>query len=73
MPNSTVMLHQPSSGTWGKVTDMEIDVKESKRLKKVLNDIVIKYASKELIEKMERDFYMSSEDALKYNVIDIIK
>jgi ATP-dependent Clp protease protease subunit len=38
LPNSTVMIHQPSAGTRGKVTDMEIDLKEGLRLKKLLND-----------------------------------
>lgn len=73
MPNSTVMLHQPSGGTFGKVTDMEISIKEAKRLKEVLNDIVKKHASEELIDKMERDYWMNSEDAKKFNIIDEIK
>jgi len=73
MPNSTVMLHQPSSGTYGKITDMEIDVKEGKRLKEVLNDIVRKHASGDLIDKMERDYWLSAEQAKEYNIIDIIK
>lgn len=73
MPNSTIMLHQPSSGTWGKVTDMEIDVKESKRVKETLNNIVRSHASEELVEKMERDYWLSAEEALQLNVIDIIK
>lgn len=73
MPNSTVMLHQPSSGTWGTVTDMEIDVEEGKRIKKSLNEIVKKHASEKLVPFMERDKWMSPEDALKYNLIDAIK
>lgn len=73
MPNSTVMLHQPSSATWGKVTDMETDVKEGKRVKEAMNNIVKKHASEELIDKMERDYWLSSEEAKKYNVIDSIK
>ena len=73
MPNSTVMLHQPSSGTWGKVTDMEIDVAESKRVKVSLNNLIKKHASEELLDKIERDYWMSADDALKFNVIDSIK
>lgn len=73
MPNSTVMLHQPSSGTWGKVTDMEIDVAESKRVKVSLNNLIKKHASEELLDKIERDYWMSANDALKFNVIDSIK
>ena len=73
MPNSTVMLHQPSSGTWGKVTDMEIDVAESKRVKVSLNNLIKKHASEELLDKIERDYWMSADDAVKFNVIDSIK
>src|SRR5690606_1336049 len=42
LPHATVMIHQPSSGTRGKVTDMEIDLKEGLRLKKLLNEILAK-------------------------------
>lgn len=73
MPNSTVMLHQPSSAAWGKVTDMEIDVKESKRVKETLNNLVKKHASEELVDKMERDYWLSAEEAKKFNIIDEIK
>ena len=73
LPNSTVMLHQPSSGTIGTVTDMEIDLEESKRLKQALNEIVKKHASEELIPLMERDAYLSPEEAIKYGIIDSIK
>jgi ATP-dependent Clp protease protease subunit len=73
LPNSTVMLHQPSSGTIGTVTDMEIDLEESKRLKQAVNEIVKKHASEELIPLMERDAYLSPEDAIKYGIIDSIK
>lgn len=73
LPNSTVMLHQPSSGTIGTVTDMEIDLEESKRLKQAINDIVKKHASEELLPLMERDAYLTPEEALKYGIIDSIK
>src|SRR5215469_1418588 len=42
LPNSTVMIHQPSSGTQGKVTDQEIDLKESLRVKKLIEEIMAK-------------------------------
>lgn len=73
LPNSTVMLHQPSSGTIGTVTDMEIDLEESKRLKQALNEIIKKHASEELLPLMERDAYLTPEDAIKYGIIDSIK
>lgn len=73
LPNSTVLLHQPSSGTYGTTTDMEIDLEEVKRLKTTMNNIVSKHASKDLIAMMERDKWLTADDALKYNIIDVIK
>lgn len=73
LPNSTVMLHQPSSGTYGTITDMKIAVTEGDRLKKLLNDIVTKHASEQVVELMERDAWISPEEALKFNLIDEIK
>jgi ATP-dependent Clp protease protease subunit len=67
------MLHQPSSGTYGTVTDMEIDVAETKRLKTCLNDIIQKHASKDLIPLLERDAFLTPEQALEYGIIDEIK
>lgn len=75
LPNSTVMIHQPSSGTRGKVTDMEIDLKESLRIKHRLNEIMAKNTGQK-VEKiqidMERDKWMDSEEAKKYGIIDAI-
>lgn len=75
LPNATVMIHQPSSGTRGKVTDQEIDLRESLRVKKLLENIMAKNTGQKL-EKihvdMERDFWMTSEQALKYNLVDKI-
>lgn len=68
----TTMVHQPSSGTYGTVTDMEIDCKEYLRIKEQMNEIVKKHASEELIPMMERDKWLTAEDALKYNIIDKI-
>lgn len=73
LPNTTIMLHQPSSGTYGTVTDMEIDVAETKRLKTCLNDIIQKHASKDLIPLLERDAFLTPEQALEYGIIDEIK
>lgn len=73
LPNSTVMLHQPSSGTYGTITDMKIAVDEGDRLKKLLNDIVSKHACEQVVELMERDAWISPEEALKFNLIDKIK
>lgn len=73
LPHSTIMLHQPSSGTYGTITDMKIAVEEGDRLKKLLNDIVTKHAGEQVVELMERDAWISPEEALKFNLIDEIK
>lgn len=72
-PNATVMMHQPSSYSYGTVTDMEIDIAESKRLKQRINDIVIQHAGPEIIPYMERDKFLDAETALSFNIIDQIK
>ena len=71
--NSRVMIHQPSSGTQGKITDQEITLREGVELKKKLNKILAKNTGQKLekIEKdVERDFWMSAEEAKKYGLID---
>ncbi len=73
LPNSTVMVHQPSSGTRGKVTDMEIDLKESLRIKRQLNEIMAKNTGqtvKKIQEDMERDYWMTADEAKKYGIVD---
>ncbi len=75
LPHSTVMIHQPSSGTSGKVTDMEISLKEGMRVKKLLTEIMAKNTGQkvETIEKdSDRDNWMTAEEAKKYGIIDII-
>jgi ATP-dependent Clp protease protease subunit len=73
LPNATIMIHQPSSGTTGKVTDMEIDLRESLRVKKQLTEIMAANTGQN-VEKiksdMERDYWMTSDEAKKYGVID---
>ena len=75
LPNSTVMIHQPSSGTRGKVTDQEIDLKESLRVKGLLEEIMTKNTGQKrarIHQDMERDFWMNSEESLKYGLVDKI-
>jgi ATP-dependent Clp protease protease subunit len=73
LPNATVMIHQPSSGTRGKVTDMEIDLKEGLRLKHKLNEILAKNTGQK-VDKVasdaERDYWMTAEEAVKYGIAD---
>lgn len=73
LPNSTVMIHQPSSGTRGKVTDQEIDLQESLRVKKLLESIMAKNTGQKpakIHDDMERDKWMTAEEAKKYGVVD---
>lgn len=73
LPSSRIMIHQPSSGTQGKITDQEITLNESILLKKKLNEIFAKNTGQKLskIEKdMERDFWMGADEARKYGIID---
>lgn len=75
LPHSTVMIHQPSAGTRGKVTDMEIDLREGIRLKKLLNEIYSKNTGQkvETIEKdSDRDNWMTANEAVKYGLVDQI-
>lgn len=73
LPNSRIMIHQPSSGTQGKVTDQEISLKESIYVKHRLNEIFAKNTGQKLakVEKdMDRDFWMSADEAAKYGIVD---
>ena len=75
IPNSRIMIHQPSSGTEGKITDQEIALKEGIFLKKRLAEIFAKNTGKDLktVEKdMDRDNWMSAEEAKEYGIIDEI-
>jgi len=75
LPHSTVMIHQPSSGTRGKVTDQEIDLKESLRVKQLLRDIMAKNTGQKeakIHADMERDFWMTAEQAKAYGIADHI-
>ena len=73
LPHAKVMIHQPSSGTHGKVTDMEIDMKETLEVKEMLAKIMAKNTGQKLAKvksDMERDYWMTSEEAVKYGLID---
>jgi ATP-dependent Clp protease protease subunit len=75
LPHGTVMIHQPSSGTRGKVTDQEIDLRESLRVKKLLEGIMAKNTGQKasrIHEDMERDKWMNAEEAKKYGIVDAV-
>ncbi|MFN3701472.1 MAG: ATP-dependent Clp endopeptidase proteolytic subunit ClpP [Alphaproteobacteria bacterium] len=73
LPNSRIMVHQPSGGARGQATDIEIQAQEILRLRKMLNDLYVKHTGQKLsaIEKtMDRDTFMGPEEALKFGLID---
>lgn len=75
LPYARHMIHQPSGGTHGKVTDMEIDLKEIIKMKQVLTQIYVDHNSKgktyeQVAGDMERDYFMSAQEALDYGLID---
>ena len=75
LPNSRIMVHQPSGGYQGQVTDIEIQTNEIKKTKHRLNEIYSKHTGKKLDEIsviMERDKYFSPEEAIKFGLIDKI-
>lgn len=75
LQHATVMIHQPSSGTRGKVTDQEIDLREALRVKKLLEEIMVKNTgqkAEKIHHDMERDFWMTAEEAKKYGLVDKI-
>jgi ATP-dependent Clp protease protease subunit len=77
LPNARHMIHQPSGGARGQATDMQIQVEEILKMKKILTEIYVKHNSKDktfaqLTADMERDKFMSAEEALNYGLIDKI-
>lgn len=75
LPHSRIMIHQPSGGAQGKASDIEIQANEILKMKKMLNELYVKHTGQKLsvIEKaMDRDNFMSPEEALKFGLIDRI-
>ena len=73
LPNSRILLHQPWGGTQGSASDISIQAEEIVRLKKRLNEILSVHTGQPLsqIEKdTDRDFFMGSDEALKYGLVD---
>jgi len=73
LPNSRIMLHQPSGGFEGQATDIEIHAKEILALRRRLNDIYVKHTNQtiEIIEKnLERDKFMTPEEAKEFGIVD---
>ena len=73
LPNTQVMIHQPSSGTEGKVTDMEIYLKEVQHTKKALIKQMVEFTGrkeKEVFDAMERDNWLQPDEAKDFGIID---
>jgi ATP-dependent Clp protease protease subunit len=75
LPHARHMIHQPSGGAGGQATDMEIQVREILKMKQYLTDIYVKHNTAgrtyaELAADMERDFFMSAEEAVAYGLAD---
>lgn len=75
LPNSRIMIHQPSAGFQGQATDIEIHAREVLRLKERLNELLGKHtgrSAKEMEEKTERDNFMTAEEAKELGIVDSI-
>ena len=75
LPNSRIMVHQPSAGYQGQATDIEIHAKEILSLKKRLNKIYSKHANKsedEIKKALERDKFMTPNEAKEFGLIDTV-
>jgi ATP-dependent Clp protease protease subunit len=73
LPNSRVMIHQPSGGAGGQASDIAIAAKEILRWRKVLNETISKHTGKtaEQVEKdSDRDYYLSAHEAKAYGIVD---
>ncbi len=73
LPNSEIMIHQPSGGTQGQATDIEIQAKRILRMKEDLNDILAKRTGKSIEQirlDTDRDHFMSAREAVAYGLID---
>ncbi len=75
LPHSRILMHQPTGGTQGQSTDIEIYTREMLRIRDMLYEIIAKHTNKD-IEKIrkdaDRDYYMSAQEALEYGIIDKI-
>jgi ATP-dependent Clp protease protease subunit len=75
LPHARHMIHQPSGGARGQATDMEIQVREILAMKRSLTEIYVKHNSggktyEQLASDMERDYFMSAEEARTYGLVD---
>ena len=73
LPNSRIMVHQPSGGARGMASDIEIQAKEILRIRQRMNDLYVKYTGQSLtdIERaLDRDTFLEADEALKFGIVD---
>ncbi|MCZ8148944.1 MAG: ATP-dependent Clp endopeptidase proteolytic subunit ClpP [Roseomonas sp.] len=73
LPNGRIMVHQPSGGAQGQATDIEIQAREILKTRERLNEIYVKHTGQpieEIEKKLERDTYMSAEEAQAFGLVD---
>jgi ATP-dependent Clp protease protease subunit len=75
LPHARVLIHQPHGGAQGQASDIEIQAREIVRLRKELNDILVKHTGQDydrIARDTERDYIMTAEEAVKYGIVDEI-
>ncbi len=75
LPNCTVHIHQPMGGVRGQAVDMEIEAQEILRLRRLLNNILVRHTGQDeasIVRDTDRNFYMSAEQAVAYGIVDEI-
>jgi ATP-dependent Clp protease protease subunit len=77
LPNARHMIHQPSGGAHGQATDIQIQAREIQKMKEYLTNIYVRHNTRgktyeELSADMERDFFMSAQEAVDYGLADRI-
>ena len=73
LPNARIMIHQPLGGAQGQSTDIQIQAREIKRIREVINDILVESTGKDretVVQDTERDNFMTAEEAKAYGLVD---
>jgi len=73
LPNSRVMMHQPSGGATGQTSDISIAAREIVRWRERMNELIASHTNKtaeEIAADSDRDFYLTAQDALEYGIVD---
>jgi ATP-dependent Clp protease protease subunit len=73
LPSSTILIHQPLGGVRGQAAELEIEAREALRVRKVLNDILVKHtgqSEERIMRDTDRNFYMNAQQAREYGIVD---